>query len=569
MVAGVGIAAVRALAVDVIVALLFCTFARGSEDHLIAVHALFVRVEVSVRDMIAIAAGVLEGRSFKVRPCLNPLVAAVDAVPAFVAIAILKIVVLQEGDGVLRPPSLQRFSALTTEFIVPRITAVLMAGVIHRSHGRHTIVKIDIDKGIIVGASVDITALIANAIIEIVIPDLAHKLLAQLTGQRLLAIHTAQLDDLMAAPLMAMTVNRCEFAIIGGISFLLGVRMRTGILISAIIAHAILEPVASDFTEEFRRNLFGQRHITVFAPGMRYPMPPNFMRRIINGDKFRIPPGFISDCIAVRTCIFSAAAITHAILETVAFDYARDFRGNLFGQRHITVFAPGMRYPMPPPFMRLIINWDVFHVMPVFISDCIAVRTCVLGAAIIAATILIPEVVSVLPARPLIVHILRQSQPAVRAVHNRHGIAAGLVILVVHGRVYHIPHPRVAVRMRMRAFFVKQSSRICNGDPVLRGSFGFFPSRGRFRGSIAIRLGDLSRCILFRLCIVAQLRIGRIRRRSIHVLFFRKDRLLYGCFHLLRGECAASHRHDACQQYRHQSLETIPIHLFYLLRDSS
>ena len=419
------------------------------------------------------------------------------------------------------------------------------------------------------GAGIDVPALIAHAILEFVIPDLAHKLLAQLRGQHLFAIQAAQLDKLIASPFMAAAVNRRVFALIGGILFHSSVRMGTGILISAIITRAILETVAFDFARNIRRNLFRQRHITVVAPGIRYPMPPNFMRRIINGDKFRIPPGFISDCIAVRTCIFSAAAITHAILETVAFDYARDFRGNLFGQRHITVFAPGMRYPMPPPFMRLIINWDVFHVMPVFISDCIAVRTCVLGAAIIAATILIPEVVSLLPARPLIVHILRQSQPAVRAVHNRHGIAAGLVILVVHGRVYHIPHPLVAVRVRMRAFFVKQSFRICNGDPVLRASFGFFLSRGRVRGSIAIRLGDLSRCNLFRLCIVAQLRIGRIRRRSIHALFFRKDRLLCGCFHLLRGECAASHRHDACQQHRHQSLETIPIHLFYLLRDYS
>ena len=135
MIAGLDMAAVLALAVDVIVALLVCEITRFSGEILVAVQADRILIEGSVRDMVAVVAGILVCRTFKARPSIHPLMRAADSIAAVTAHASLEIVVLQAGDGLLRPPSPQRFSAVHAKFNVLRVTAELMNLRIHRGHG--------------------------------------------------------------------------------------------------------------------------------------------------------------------------------------------------------------------------------------------------------------------------------------------------------------------------------------------------------------------------------------------------------------------------------------------------
>ena len=135
MIAGLDMAAVLAPAVDVIVILPLCEIRRLSGEILVAVQADLILIEGSVRDMVAVVADILVCRTFKARPSIHPLMRAVDAVAAATAHAGLEIVVLQAGDGLLRPPSPQRFSAVHAKFNVLRVTAELMNLRIHRGHG--------------------------------------------------------------------------------------------------------------------------------------------------------------------------------------------------------------------------------------------------------------------------------------------------------------------------------------------------------------------------------------------------------------------------------------------------
>ena len=171
MIAGLDMAAVLALAVDVIVALLVCEITRFSGEILVAVQADLILIEGSVRDMVAVVADILVCRTFKARPSIHPLMLAADSIAAPVAQAVFKIVVLQASNGFFRTPSLQLFTAFHANFIIFRITAVLMASVVHRGQGRLAIVKVGLNIGILMGAGIYIPAQIAHSILEFVIPE--------------------------------------------------------------------------------------------------------------------------------------------------------------------------------------------------------------------------------------------------------------------------------------------------------------------------------------------------------------------------------------------------------------
>ena len=233
----------------------------------------------------------------------------------------------------------------------------------------------------LMGAGVDVPALIAHAILELVIPDLAHNLLVLLTGQRLFAVQAAQLDKLIASPFMAAAVNRRVFALIGGILFHSGMRMGTGVYVSAAVAHAILEPVPLDFARNARHNLLGQRRFTIFTPYAHHPLAAYFMRNPVNGSVLCILQVIIVGCRFVRAVVHSTALITSAILtrEVMPFKLSRLFRVNDSRYRLPAVFAEYNRHEIAEALVILIVHGRVFCILHILVTVRVRMHAAIVG----------------------------------------------------------------------------------------------------------------------------------------------------------------------------------------------